>query len=79
MIAHITLGILFMMMSASSDGILDYMKKYTIPIVPDIIMITFQSTEERTFCIGKMPDNTNRAAEHNATYALNFGIASNRT
>ena len=42
-IAHFTLGIRSMMASARRDGIFDSMKKNTMPIVPAIIKITFQS------------------------------------
>ena len=41
--AHLTLGVLSTSTSAMSWGILDSMNRYTVPMVPTIIMITFQS------------------------------------
>ncbi len=48
MIAHLTLGVLRIIKSASRAGILDSINKETIPIVPAIIMMTFQSTAKNT-------------------------------
>jgi len=78
MIAHLTLGIFSIMMSARSAGIFDSMKKNTTPMVPAIIRMTFQSTEKKTSLQGKIPSSTNKAAEAQAIYALYFGKTNRR-
>ncbi len=55
---------------------MDSMKRNTMPIVPAIIMITFQSTAAATLATGRMPRITNSAAEPSAMWVRNFGKAS---
>lgn len=45
--AHFTLGVFAIMISASFEGIFESINKPTTPMVPAIIMITFQSTEKK--------------------------------
>lgn len=78
MMAHFTLGVFSMIISARSDGILDSINNETTPIVPAIIRITFQSTAENTILIGRIPSATKSAADAKAIYALYLGNASNR-
>jgi hypothetical protein len=54
------------MISASNAGIFDSMNNDTIPIVPAIIKITFQSTVENTLFIGNIPVNTKIKADNSA-------------
>ncbi len=70
MIAHLTFGILVIIISARSEGIFDSINSETIPIVPAIIIITFQSTEKKTLFSGMIPRITKSAAEVSAIYAL---------
>jgi hypothetical protein len=65
-IAHLTFGIFSRMISASNAGIFDSMNNDTIPIVPAIIKITFQSTVENTLFIGNIPVNTKIKADNSA-------------
>jgi len=65
-IAHFTFDLFSIIMSASNDGILDSIKKKTTPIVPAIIIITFQSTAESTFPKGSIPNEINNRAEAKA-------------
>ena len=44
MMTHLTLGMRSMMWSAIREGIFDWMNRWTMPMVPAIIMMTFQST-----------------------------------
>ena len=64
--AHLTFGVFSMIISARRAGIFDSMNKETIPIVPAIIMITFQSTAKNTCPMGRIPEITKTAAEVNA-------------
>gem|GEM_PF-3911823 len=66
MTAHFTLGILSMIRSAKREGIRELMKRDTTPMVPVIIMITFQSTAPITFSTGRIPKITNKLAEARA-------------
>ena len=69
MIAQRTFGIFFIIKSASKEGILDAIKSDTIPIVPPIIISTFQSIENKNLCIGNIPAATKIIADTNAIYA----------
>ena len=52
---HMTLGVFFKIRSARRLGILDSMKRATVPMVPASIMRTFQSIAEKTFFAGMIP------------------------
>jgi hypothetical protein len=78
-IAHLTFGIFAMIISASSDGIFDSINSETMPIVPAIIRITFQSTEKKTLPTGRIPKTTKSAADASAMYALYLGNISSST
>jgi hypothetical protein len=54
------------MISASFEGIFESINKPTTPMVPAIIMITFQSTAKNTSLIGKILKITKHAAEASA-------------
>ena len=69
MMAHLTLGTRLMMRSARRAGMRDSMNSATVPMVPAIIMITFQSTAEKTSPGGMMPSATKSAAEPSAMKA----------
>ena len=79
MTAHLTLGMRAMRRSARRAGILDSMKSATMPIVPAMIMSTFQSIAVAKSPHGKMPMQRKRKPTPAAMYALNFGKASNST
>ena len=79
MIAHLTLGIRAMRRSARRAGILDSMKRATMPIVPAIIISTFQSIAVANSPHGRMPMQRKRKPTPAAMYALNFGRASKST
>lgn len=72
-IAHFTLGTQFIILSARREGIFDSIKNPTTPIVPAIIIITFQSIAAATLFRGKIPKATNKTAEAKAIYALILG------
>ncbi len=72
-IAHFTSGTLLSIISARREGIPDSIKRSTIPIVPVIIKITFQSISVSTSPKGSVPEITNKAAEARATYARYLG------
>ena len=50
--AQRTVGVFSRIMSASKAGMRDSMNKETIPMVPAIIKITFQSIKPNTICRG---------------------------
>ena len=79
MIAHLTLGMREMSRSASSAGILDAMNIATMPIVPAMIMSTFQSIAVPNSLHGRMPMQRKRNPTNAAMYALYFGRASKST
>jgi hypothetical protein len=64
--AHFTLGVLSMIRSARREGMRELIKRDTTPMVPVIIMITFQSTAPNIFALGNMPKMTKRVAEARA-------------
>ena len=67
MIVHLILGTERMIRSASREGMRDSMKILTMPIVPAIIIRTFQSTAEKTLSNGRMPKTTKITAATKAT------------
>ena len=71
--AHMTLGVFSMMMSARSDGILESIKSDTNPMVPAIMKMTFQSMVVSTSLSGMIPSTTNSVAEVTAIFALCLG------
>ena len=66
MMAHFTLWVFSIIRSASRDGIFDSINRDTTPMVPAIIMMTFQSTVLNTFPTGSIPRMTNTAADPSA-------------
>ena len=58
MTVHFMLGALLVMISASREGIPESMNRETVPMVPAIIMITFQSMAPGTFDTGSIPRTT---------------------
>ena len=79
MIAHLTLGIRAMSRSASRAGILDSMNRATMPMVPAIIMSTFQSIAVANSFQGRMLRQRKRTPTNAAMYDLNFGNANKST
>ncbi len=78
-VAHLTSGILSIRTSAISAGIFESMKRDTMPIVPAIISITFQSIAPNTSPAGRIPKITNKAAEPSAINALILGKTRSKT
>ncbi len=66
MIAHFMFGIFSMIKSARSDGIFDSMKSATMPIVPAIIIKTFQSNVLSRSLKGRKPSAMKTTAEPKA-------------
>ncbi len=71
--AQRTVGVFSRIMSASKAGMRDSMNKETIPMVPAIIKITFQSIKPNTICRGTMPTTMNIPAETSAICGLKRG------
>ena len=68
--AQRTVGVFSRIRSASRAGIRDSIKSETIPIVPAIIKITFQSIKPKTMFRGTIPTATKIPAETSAICGL---------
>ena len=79
MIRVFTLGMAFTRWSLSRSGILERMKRSTVPMVPQSIISTFQSTVPRTSPAGTMPTPTNSAAAATGAIQRPFGNSSSST
>ena len=77
MISRFTLGMAFTRWSLSRSGILERMKRSTVPMVPQSIIRTFQSTAARASPAGTMPMPTNSAAA--ATGAIQRPLGSSKS
>ena len=77
-VAHCTVRTRRRIRSARRAGMPDRIKNQTVPMVPAIIMITFQSMAWARPERGTMPRTTKRAAEATATWERHLGRASSR-